>query len=58
MSSKTAFCTYVGVCENCRRMLYETSKRYWVRFNCDNYCFCANCVTVVDPEEVQHDGLD
>ena len=49
MNSKTAFGVYVGICENCRRMLYESSKRYWVRFNRDNYCFCENCVTVVEP---------
>ena len=51
MNSKTAFGTYVGMCENCRRMLYGSSKRYWVRFNQDNYMFCEYCVTVIEQKE-------
>ena len=51
MNSNTAFGVYVGMCENCRKMLYENSKRYWIKFNRDSYCFCENCVVVIEPKE-------
>ncbi len=48
MNHMTAFGVYVGKCENCQRMLYESSKRYWVRFRSDAYLFCEHCVTVIE----------
>ena len=49
MSNRTAFGRVIGMCDNCRRLIYEHSKRYYVRFQHDQYCFCDRCVTVVEP---------
>ena len=57
MNNKTAFGTVIGSCDNCRRLLYEDSTRYWVRFNCDQYCFCDYCVQVVKPEPPKEEDV-
>lgn len=56
MSNKTAFGKVIGCCDNCRALLYEHSKRYWVKFQHDAYCFCRNCVTVIEPGKEDDDG--
>lgn len=46
----TAFGKVIGMCDNCRRLIYEgKSTVYYVRFQHDQYCFCDHCVTVVEP---------
>lgn len=51
MSATTIFGKFIGRCENCDRLLYDHSTRYYVRFRRDSYCFCENCVTVIEPEK-------
>ena len=52
MNNKTAFGTIIGMCDNCRRLIYEgKTVHYYVRFQHDQYCFCDHCVTVVEPKE-------
>ena len=55
--NETAFGKVIGVCDNCRRLLYEgTSTVYYVRFQWDQYCFCDHCVTVVKPVKEKNDA--
>lgn len=50
MSNRDVFGHVVGMCDNCRRVLYEgKSKIFYVRFQHNQYCFCDYCVAVVDP---------
>ena len=43
-------------CANCDKRITEDEIRYWVRFRCDAYCFCKNCVTVIDGQENKQGG--
>lgn len=60
MDIKTPFGTALGMCDNCGRLLYLGSTRYYVRFRHNAYMFCSRCVMVVKPqpdcEHAEHDG--
>ena len=49
--SEKKFNAFIGTCESCRRMIFENSKRYWVRFGGEGHCFCEKCVTVIEPKK-------
>lgn len=53
MDRMKAFGVCVGQCENCRRLLYETSRRYWVRIGSDAYLFCEHCVIVIEKKNLK-----
>lgn len=55
MSNHTAFGRVIGICDNCRRLIYEHSKRYYVKFLHGSYCLCDRCVTVVDPQKEENE---
>lgn len=55
MSNYTAFGKVIGTCDNCRRLIFENTIRYYVKFQHDGYCFCEHCVTVVDPQKEENE---
>ena len=59
VNNKTAFGTVIGMCDNCRRLIYEgQTVHYYVRFQHDQYCFCDHCVTVVEPKDEERESME
>lgn len=48
------FGEFVGRCESCDRLIFDSSVHYWVELKDDTFLCCQDCVIVIEPKKGKH----